>query len=146
MVTLRRRVAVLLVGAAGCSSPPQTETPAEVASTPTNLKTGRYVINPQFDAADHFSDGLAAVRIGDKAGFIDKTGEFVINPQFGFADSFSEGLAKVRIGDDTTGKDGFIDKTGLLVIHPQFDNAWEFSDGLALVQDGMTRKFGFIAR
>jgi len=31
-------VAVLLVGAAGCSSPPQTE---------TNLKTGTIVINPR---------------------------------------------------------------------------------------------------
>ena len=78
MLTLRRGVvglvAVLLVGAAGCSSPPQTETPAEVASTPTSLKTGTIAINPQFDAADHFSDGLAAVRIGDyetgKWGFI----------------------------------------------------------------------------
>ena len=90
------------------------------------------------------------MRIGDretgKYGFIDQTGSFVINSQFDYAESFSEGLAKVSIGDDTTGKWGFIDKTGFLVINPQFDNAWAFSDGLALVQDGTTRKFGFIAR
>jgi len=63
-------VAVLLVGAAGCSSPPQTETPAVVASTPTSLETDSFVINPQFDGARSFSDGLAAVSIGDKWGFI----------------------------------------------------------------------------
>ena len=33
-------------------------------------KTGHYVINPQFDLADSFSDGLARVRIGDKWGYI----------------------------------------------------------------------------
>ena len=42
-------------GAAGCSSPQQTA---------TNLKTGTIVINPQFDLAYSFSDGLAAV-LGD---------------------------------------------------------------------------------
>ena len=74
MLTLRRCgvgvVAVLLVGAAGCSSPQQTETPAVVASTPTSLETGTFVSNPQFDDARPFRDGLARVRIGDEWGFI----------------------------------------------------------------------------
>jgi predicted lipid-binding transport protein (Tim44 family) len=43
--------------------------------------TGRFVINPQFDGAFPFNEGLAAVRIGDYAtgkwGFIDKTGAIV---------------------------------------------------------------------
>jgi len=33
-------------------------------------KTGHYVINPQFGLAHSFSDGLAAVRIGSKWGYI----------------------------------------------------------------------------
>ena len=45
-----------------------------------------------------FSGGLAMVRLGDKAGFIDKTGKFAIAPQFADADSFSEGLARVNVG------------------------------------------------
>ena len=44
-------------------------------------KTGKYVINPQFDSAGNFSEGLAPVRIGDdktgKWGCIDKTGKFL---------------------------------------------------------------------
>ena len=97
MLTLRRCVvavvAVLLMsGVTGAQT-----------QTPTSLETGTIVINPQFDDASSFSDGLALVRIGGGSGFIDKTGSFVINPQFDAARSFSEGLASVRIGDGTTG-------------------------------------------
>ena len=72
--------------------------------------TGHFVINPQFDEASSFADGLAAVRIGDwetgKWGFIDKQGKMVINPQFVYAGQFTDGLALVRIG----GKIGFISR------------------------------------
>ncbi|HDS29982.1 MAG TPA: WG repeat-containing protein, partial [Firmicutes bacterium] len=52
-------------------------------------KTGQYVINPQFDFAFDFSEGLAPVKIAEKWGFIDKTGQFVINPQFDGIDLLS---------------------------------------------------------
>ena len=97
-------LAVLLLTAAGCSSPSTTATPASTATT------GTIVITPQFDSAQSFSDGVAAVRIGDartgRWGYIDKAGHYVVNPQFDEADSFSEGLAAVRIGD----KWGFISR------------------------------------
>lgn len=53
-------------------------------------------IQPQFDAAGSFSEGLASVKTGDKDGFIDKSGNVVIQPQFDAAWSFSEGLASVQ--------------------------------------------------
>ena len=109
MLTIRGVLSTLWLIAAGWLSPSQAATPASAAAT---LKPGTIVINPQFNSADSFSDGLARVRIGDfttgKWGFIDKTGHYVINPQFDEADSFSDGLAAVRIGDSTTGKWGFI--------------------------------------
>jgi len=101
-------------------------------------RTCKMVINPQFDYADDFSEGLAGVNIGGirgkyglveggKWGYIDKSGKFVIMPQFDFAWDFSEGLAGVKIG----GKWGYIDKSGEIVIKPQFYFALSFSEGLA---------------
>ncbi len=105
-------------------------------------KTGRLVINPQFDGAWSFSEGLAMVGSGGwgtrKYGYIDKTGKYVIAPQFDKALSFSGGLARVKIG----GKWGYIDMTGKLVIAPQFDKALSFSGGLARVKIG--GKWGYI--
>ena len=40
---------------------------------------GTIIINPQFDEACPFSEGLASVEIGDKWGYIDKTGKYVCN-------------------------------------------------------------------
>ena len=55
------------------------------------------VIEPQFDLALSFSEGLAVVRIKGKFGFIDSLGKMAIEPQFDWALSFSEGLAAVKI-------------------------------------------------
>src|ERR1700704_1310768 len=41
-------------------------------------QTVHIVIKPQFDEADSFSEGLAAVRVGAKFGYIDKQGTIVI--------------------------------------------------------------------
>jgi hypothetical protein len=124
-------------------------------------KSGRVVIEPKFEAADDFSEGLAAVMFFKPAkkpdeahdedydaGFIDPTGRIVIKPQFEYYQSFSEGLAFVLI----RGKMGAIDKTGRVVIRPRFDlprrsshwywevldyyqqaRPWSFSEGLAAV-------------
>ncbi|NLD47402.1 MAG: zinc-ribbon domain-containing protein [Clostridiaceae bacterium] len=103
---------------------------------------GSCVIEPQFDETRDFSDGFAAVCIGDKWGFIDKHGNYLTELKFDWALSFSEGLAAVTIGD----KRGFINKEGNLVIELQFDGgrSWEkgFSEGLAVVELG--DKYGYI--
>jgi hypothetical protein len=44
--------------------------------------TGVYVVNPQFEYAWDFHDGLAWVRKGGQWGLIDRQGNYVINPQF----------------------------------------------------------------
>lgn len=125
-------------------------------------KTGKIVIEPQFEAAGDFSEGLAPVMFFKPAkkvteaneedfdaGFIDKTGKMVIKPQFEYYQPFSEGLAFVLI----RGKMGAIDKAGRVRIKPQFDRPregmsgdvsdyhnewkpWSFSEGLAAVSRG----------
>jgi hypothetical protein len=99
--------------------------------------SGNIVIQPRFDDAWRFSEGLAPVRIEEKWGYIDQTGKIVIAPQFFEVMPFAEGLAQVgaffKAGpiDDRVGNYGYIDKTGRFVIAPQFSVAFDFTDGLA---------------
>jgi len=101
-----------------------------------------WVIPPQYDAASDFSEGLAAVKIGEKWGFIDKMGKIVVSPQYDDVYLFYDGIAAIRVGDWKTGKWGFIDKTGKEVVPPQYDEIGDFRDGLAAIQVG--GKWGFI--
>jgi hypothetical protein len=94
-------------------------------------RTGKFVIEPQFDSAHDFSEGLASVKAGKQSGYIDRLGKYVIEPKFkGVARSFSEGLAAVYAGEH---KFGFIDRTGEFAIEPRFGLPLDFRNGLAWV-------------
>ena len=54
-------------------------------------KAGKVKIAPQFEQAAPFSDGLAVVSMGGRAGYIDKDGKFAINPQFDSGAPFTTG-------------------------------------------------------
>ena len=45
-------------------------------------KEGTFAIEPKFEGAKNFSDGLAAIEENGKWGFIDTTGAIVIAPSF----------------------------------------------------------------
>ena len=107
-------------------------------------QTGKMVINPMFENAQDFSEGMAGVCVGPgcyfnvlsdkpkeegKWGFIDKTGTLVIPPQFSRVWTFHEGLASVSVG----GKWGYVDKKGKFAINPQYDLVNEFQNGVAKV-------------
>ena len=68
-------------------------------------RTGKIVIDPQFDSVGDFSEGLAEITVTtetypfSKHGYIDESGRLAINPQFDVAYPFSERLALVKIGD-----------------------------------------------
>jgi hypothetical protein len=101
---------------------------------------GKVIIEPQYESAAAFSEGLAQVRWDGKYGYIDTAGKMVIPNQYHFAASFSEGLARVRA---TAGaKMGYMDTKGKMVIPPAYDQADDFHEGLARV--GLRKKFGFI--
>jgi hypothetical protein len=90
------------------------------------------VIPPRYNGALKFSEGLAAVLLGEEDaeteswGFIDKTGKMVIPPQFRlpldphegrfaeFMGVFSGGLAEVSL-DPVITTTGYIDHTGKFV-------------------------------
>ena len=79
-------------------------------------KSGKVVIEPQFDDAGGFSEGLARVEKDGKWGFIDKSGKVVIEPQFDEVGDFSEGFGKVK-------------KDGKVVNEPQFNDVSFFVEG-----------------
>jgi hypothetical protein len=109
---------------------------------------GRQVIAAKFDAGSHFSEGLAAVRIGEKWGYIDANGTVVITPAFVLAMAFHKGMAVVAAGGEivmgrlTGQKYGFIDRTGHITIAPTYDGIGPFSEGLAPVR--FKGKWGYI--
>ena len=87
-------------------------------------KTGKFVVHTYTEAAQDFSEGLAAVMDyhNYKWGYYDKSEKWAIPAVFEFAGPFSEGLAAVAID----GKYGFIDKNGEIVIPATFDGAGPF--------------------
>ncbi len=102
-------------------------------------KTGKYIIPPQFDNIESFSEGLALVEVQGKTGYVDRTGKMVIPLFEGYAKSFSEGLAvAIKRGY----KYGYIDKTGKYAIPPQFDEAGSFHEGIAAVKT--ERGYGYL--
>lgn len=106
-------------------------------------ETGKVVIEPRFEAARDFSEGLAYVEAEDFKGFIDRSGKVVIRVAYRFAKDFHEGLAAVGMSDLGPNHDwGYIDRSGKLVIKQQYSFADDFSEGLAgVVVNG---KYGFI--
>jgi len=134
-------------------------------------RTGKVVIEPKFDGASYFSEGLARVSSGRdtiitagfRQGFIDETGTLVIKPQWDVVSHFSEGLAAVgfdqtKIAFKVKGRTfytsashtryrwGFVDKTGKLVVETKFVDVSEFRKGLAMAAVNVMsdRKYGFI--
>ncbi|MGK7889457.1 MAG: WG repeat-containing protein, partial [Leptolyngbyaceae cyanobacterium] len=93
---------------------------------------GEMAINPQFDYAWPFHEGLALVRVDERYGYINTEGEMAINPQFDYAWPFSGGLALVAKNDTAS----FINTTGEIAIPGQFNFAWPFFGGMTLVGVG----------
>lgn len=78
-------------------------------------KTGTVVIEPVFDEAGPFSNGLARVAKGQDWGYIDRNGGMVIPPQYEKASDFSEGLARVR---EASGQWNYVDQHGRRLWQP----------------------------
>ncbi len=104
---------------------------------------GKIVIQPKFEKAFAFTEGLGLVSLENKYGFINVQGVFVIQPAYDFAESFSGGLAAVGKGTITAASWGYIDKTGKEKVPLTYKSAGSFREGRGLVQqaDGL---FGYI--
>jgi hypothetical protein len=85
---------------------------------------GKIVIEPQWDDALAFKNGLAAVKRNDKWGCIDKTGKVAIPLEFDGIDADFPGLIAVRQNK----KWGFIDRTGQMIVSPQWDTCTPYRE------------------
>jgi len=137
------------------------------------VSSGQFKIPPTFDEALPFSDGMAAVKVGEKWGFIDTAGHMVITPRFEDAYYFVEGVAAAELGERSVlinrqGKvvasgfdsdfaiaegrvlvsrgrlSGFIDFSGKVVVPLVYEGAVEYNGGLAAVSKA--GKWGYIDR
>ncbi|MDR1169052.1 MAG: WG repeat-containing protein [Heliobacteriaceae bacterium] len=125
---------------------------------------GKTIIQPQYDFADNFSEGYAAVKKNGRYGYININGDFTIAPVYIRALDFHEGLASVMnnenewlvinskskvqmkglsnsikfssgLADLTSGdKCGYIDKKGDWQIHPRYSYCYNFANGSATVK------------
>ena len=116
-------------------------------------REGKVVIEPRYDDAEPFYEGLAAVKLGEKWGYVDQRGTLVIPPQFAMAGRFSDGRAAVIRPRDVRWpmRVGHIDTAGKVIVKPEFFGGMdaEFHDGLALVRpkgEPIVGVFGFDQR
>ncbi|PWH86818.1 WG repeat-containing protein [Brumimicrobium oceani] len=93
-------------------------------------KGGR-VIDPIFEYAGQFNNGLAVVIENGLYGYINKDGEHLIEAKFEEAMDFDQGRAIIVEND----KYGLIDVSGAYILAPDYLDIGEFSDGIAYVQN-----------
>jgi hypothetical protein len=91
-----------------------------------NLVTGKIIIHGQFDRAWIFSEGLAAILINNKLGFINTAGKMVIPFKFTYNPNSNEKIDFLFKGGCCTatgenGKYGLIDKNGNWMLLPEYD-------------------------
>ncbi|MBD3327809.1 hypothetical protein GF340_00735 [Candidatus Peregrinibacteria bacterium] len=110
---------------------------------------GEMKIQPRFDFAREFSQGLALVDVNKKRGFIRPSGNYAIAPQFFEAASFSNGLAaitktkKFLFIDLGAGENVYINRLGETVIENDFFELRNFSDNYAAAKFLPEDKFAY---
>ena len=114
--------------------------------------TGKYVVNPQFEAGDYnasnaaysISDGIIPITNGDKYGYIDSAGNQITAFDYAYAWPFISENSSVTIVDKGL-KHGLINRQGTLVVDCIYDYLTYLDGhffGFCTEQDG---KFGLMS-
>lgn len=100
---------------------------------------GQIIIEPKFNNALEFSEGLASARITGKYGYIDSEGNFVIEPKYDYAESFNNGTAVVYL----EGTPGILNRDNSEKFFNNYKSISFFNNNLAFVKT-KTDKMGVI--
>lgn len=100
--------------------------------------TDAWVIQPTYDDADAFKNGIAKITIAKKVGLIDSKGATLAAPTYDRIDTFKDGVATMALDK----KEGLISEKGEVLLAPQYDNIATFKNGLATVS--LLKKEGLI--
>jgi len=100
-------------------------------------ENGKLVIEPAYDYAEAFSDGIGLVKQGSQTFFIDHEGNILFYIKGMEAGAFSDSLAAVKVNNQW----GYIDTSGTMVIEANFKQAGPFCCGYAAVSDGENRYY-----
>ena len=105
-------------------------------------ESGEEVIPAQYEDAQDFSEGLAAVKVDGLYGFIDVSGEMVIEPQF---EGVGSEFAYERCVIQENGMLGVIDQTGVSIVKPQYKSIEMYCESYFIVQSS-EGEYGIIDR
>jgi hypothetical protein len=106
-------------------------------------RTGELVLEPRYDRAEPFSEGLAWVEEAGLGAFIDPEGRRIIPATVARAGQVSEGRVWLEYGPDQV---GFVDTQGRPVGPRTFRAARGFHGGVAWVQDAESGRWGLLGR
>lgn len=104
-------------------------------------ESGAFVVNPEYEDIDNFSNGHALVRHKGRKGVIDESGRFIVPLQ---KDLDVWGARDDQIGFSRGRENGFFDHDGKVVRAFRVDADWfgSFREGLAVAHRG--RKDGYV--
>ncbi|MDP2386236.1 MAG: WG repeat-containing protein [Bacteroidota bacterium] len=91
--------------------------------------SGKFIIAPEYEGLEEFSDGLSVALRDGKFGYINKAGEVVIPFEFEDAEAFKNGRAIVKKGQDCF----LIDRSGNKASN-YYDQISDFTENLAIVK------------
>lgn len=103
--------------------------------------TGQYAIQPIYEFAGDYNDGVAVVRMDGNMQVIDLNGNIIFESLYNIND-FSNGLAAFTDLTSDGYRDGYIDTNGNIVIAPEYEYASNFHNDIAYVTygDGLIHK------
>jgi len=97
-------------------------------------------ITTKYEFVSDFSDGYAAIKKGDKWGYIDKNDKIKIKPIYDWTSNYKDGIAVALIDN----KYFFIDKNGNKIFNKGYSRARNYSEGKAFVYEEEQNKSYFI--